>query len=107
MSRKSRRESIVGLIVSRVGWKKAIHVMGFLFAWAGFMDRFGRSPTADQVTSELDGSRAKFFRDLALFRQAFPGEKDPERLAQLLLDRGVSNEVELLDLEAPAWLVSA
>jgi len=71
-----------GLVLTkRVGIRKAVRVVSLLLAWGWWYDLHGKSPTTRHLAGDTERSQASWARDLGAFREAFPDEESPERLA--------------------------
>lgn len=75
--------------VIRVGVKaqhKGSRVAAFIVLWAVAVDELGEGTSHAEVQRWMAvQSSATFYRKLAEFRELFPGEDDPERIALMLL----------------------
>jgi hypothetical protein len=88
-----QRVTVLELCAARAGgrWtdlRVAAKVAGFIVAWAIASRARGGPVTVDGGFVEYWGtgySRRTAFRHLSLFRGLFPDEKDPQRIADLLL----------------------
>ena len=78
-------------LVAELGVRKALKVMTFMVAWEMVRAQLGRPITLEDYAERLGYSRAKSFRDQALFRDAFPEEfATPEDVLELARAQGVS-----------------
>jgi len=72
------------LAARHVGRLKSYRVVAFILCWGIAEDALGHSPTLEEYGDWWRESRATTFRQQALFRDAFPGESSPQRIADLL-----------------------
>ena len=89
---------------------RGAQVVSFLWMWAYTMRKLGRAPTRAEQGAEWKQSEREVYRDLALFRKAFPTEEDPNRLADWMNRRGeeqVRRAADALRLLAPSFLSKA
>ncbi len=89
---------------------KGAHAVSFLWTWAYTMRKLGRPPTRAERAAEWKQSEREVYRDLALFRKAFPGEESPDRLAAWMNDQSdelVKRAADALRLIAPSFLAGS
>lgn len=89
---------------------KGAQVVSFLWTWAYTMRKLGRPPTRAEQAAEWKQSEREVYRDIALFRKAFPTEDDPTRLAEWMNRRGdetVKRAADALRLLAPSFVIRA
>lgn len=86
---------------------KGAQAVAFLWTWAYTTRKLGRPPTRAEHAAEWKQSEREVYRDLALFRQAFPGEESPDRLAAWMNEKGeefVRRVGDALRLAAPPFI---
>lgn len=77
--------SLGDVICQRVGWREAFKVLTILHLWIGVLElEGGEAPKMDVVAEMSPKSKAQFYRDLRAFREAFPDEESPDRIARLV-----------------------
>jgi hypothetical protein len=77
------------LVFERAGdRRKAAHLIAFIQQWGNVVDEAINQgelePTVDRYCERWGVSRATAHRDLALFREAFPSERTPQRILAML-----------------------
>jgi hypothetical protein len=85
---------------------EASKACALVWAWAETTRSLGRPPTRAEHSKHWKESDRTTYRDLEVFRRAFPTERDPQNLANWLnanVERR-SSEAGTLGLESPAWL---
>lgn len=88
---------------------KAAQAVSFLWSWAYTMRKLGRPPTRAEQAAEWKQSEREVYRDLALFRHAFPTEENPDRLAAWMNQRGeewANRAADALRLMAPPFVAA-
>lgn len=104
MSRRRQPRTLLEHIYARTGSMRSTLRIGVLIQqWAIARRDIGRKPMVSEYCEWWRISEATAYRDLALFRKAFPGEDGPDRLAAAL---NVSAD-ELREKLTPAWVLSA
>lgn len=100
---RRRPGTLAGLVVARVGWVDSMRVFRLLGFWVAYAERSGRPGGVDEVRRAFESVRkAQFYRDLALFRKAFPEFETPTEFweraksAELIGDE-LPGELELLE----------
>jgi len=85
---------------------QASNVCASIWAWWFVSDQLGHWPTVAEYSSAMRVTERTAYRELALFRRAFPGEKDHRRYVERL---AVAVEMKQASsvLSAPADLVVA
>ncbi len=87
---------------------KAAQAVTFLWSWAYTTRKLDRPPTRLEHGAEWKQSEREVYRDLALFRQAFPTEANPDRLAGWMNQRSealIAQAADALKLLVPAFLL--
>jgi hypothetical protein len=105
MARRPR--SVLDLVVGRVGARRGYRVGTFLVSWSIVYQALGRAPSIEEYGDWWKLSRSTAFREQALFREAFPGEHDPERVVVAMLDAWDSRQGVRGLGGVPASLVAA
>jgi hypothetical protein len=72
------------IAVDRVGQRKTPRVLSFILQWQIARDALGHDPTIEEYAAWWKESRATAYRHLSLFREAFPSERDPTKICDLL-----------------------
>jgi len=90
-------------IYARTGsMRHTLRISVLIQQWALVRRDLGRRPTVEQYYEWWKQSERTAYRDLALFREAFPDEDGPDRIAQWLNQRAD----ELTEKLTPAWILS-
>lgn len=71
-----------------MGAIKSARVIAFVLSWGIAAEAVGHPLTLEEYADWWKDSRSTAFREQALFREAFPGEKTPQRIVELLSERG-------------------
>jgi hypothetical protein len=96
-----------GRLAQVKGTAKGAQAVAFLWTWAFTTRKLGRPPTRAEQAAEWKQSEREVYRDLALFRTAFPGEENPDRLAAWMNEKGeelVRRAADALRLAAPSFI---
>ena len=108
-----RQPTIMDVIIGRVGIRRSIRVLGFLLAWSQTMvdeeaarrgEAVLRNITLADYQAAWDVSESTKWRDLGLFREAFPSQRDPNDVCRYMAEVGAS---KLGLVRAPSWLVAS
>jgi hypothetical protein len=69
-------------ITHKVGWRKGLKCADFLSKWGMAYEqmKLGRAPTIEEYADHVGVSRATGYRDLKIFREVWPDDKDPLRV---------------------------
>lgn len=79
-------ELLTQVVFRRVGVRRGMRALGVLSAWATWLALHdGERPTLRSLEGATERGRQSWQRDLHSFREAFPGEADPDRLARLIV----------------------
>lgn len=84
LRRKKRRPTLQQLAAKRVGQTSGARVVAFIVQWAVASEALGHELTLEEYADWWHASRSTVFREQARFREAFPGEANPQRLVDLL-----------------------
>jgi hypothetical protein len=82
--KRKRRPTLQQLAAKRVGKTSGARVVAFIVQWAIAAEALGHALTLDEYADWWHASRSTVFREQARFREAFPGETNPQRLVDLL-----------------------
>lgn len=104
MGRRVRASrTLVGHIAAVVGFRRTASVLGYMVGWAMWVRLHGTAPTVDQLAGASSKTRAQWFRQQALFRECFPGERNPDRMVRIALDEFCSDDPEVLASMPLKW----
>lgn len=85
MARKKKRPpTFLEVACDRVGVRKGTDVMAFVIAWASTEAKLGHRPTVEEYAVDWKMSASTAYRELRLFRQAWPEFEYPSGLADLM-----------------------
>lgn len=82
--KKKRPPTFLEVACSRVGLKNGTRVMAFVIAWADTEAELDREPTIEEYAAAWKVSARTAYRELALFREAWPEFESPSGLAALM-----------------------
>lgn len=79
------QDTLLKFLISKVGVLKAAKIAGFIAAWGMYSESIeeGGKATIYGCGQFWKRSQASMYREIGLFRRAFPDDHDPERVWQL------------------------
>ena len=86
--RRRQPRTLQEFAAKNVGAIKSARVIAFVLSWGIAAEAVGHPLTLEEYADWWKDSRSTAFREQALFREAFPGEKTPQRIVELLSERG-------------------
>jgi hypothetical protein len=86
--RKRLPRTLQELAATRVGLIRSMKVVTFIVSWGIACEAIGQPLTLEEYADWWKESRSTAFREQAVFREAFPGETTPQRIVDLLSERG-------------------
>lgn len=87
--KKKRPPTFLEVATARVGVRNGARVMSFVICWMATHERLGRRPAIEEYAVEWKVSTATSYRELKLYREAFPEfAESPSVLGELLMKAG-------------------
>jgi hypothetical protein len=82
LSDRSPGVQLIVFLVAKLGMADAIRVATFVVQWGTVARKLHKEPTWPEYCAYWRESRATYYRDLKLFRRAWPMDKSPHRVWQ-------------------------
>jgi hypothetical protein len=80
---KQDGEPLLRIAASHVGLRRGLRALGFMVAWDMCREALGHEPDVQEYAAWWKEATSTAYRDMALFKEAFPGEDTPSRLLDL------------------------